>query len=135
MKVDNKPFTSGLFILVAVAATSLLPTSASGASWMTGAEIREVLIGNSIEMGDGNIRIYFDPSGEGRAHEGLVKDRGDWEIFDDHYCMRWDNFVDNKLLCWKIKWKVKGKVLSREGVKGTTFDNDVNYLQGNPAEL
>lgn len=86
------------------------------ASYMSGEEIRQVLSGNTIESPTGSWRVYFDPSGENRAQEGEIKDKGTWEVFDDHYCARWDNWVDGKLLCWKLKWKQKGERLTRQSL-------------------
>lgn len=109
-------------------------TQSSAATYLTGEEIREVLSGNTIESPTGSWRVYFDPSGENRAQEGDITDRGDWEVFDDHYCARWDNWVDGKRLCWKMQWKAKGKSLKRKGIKGAK-DSEVILLKGNPAGL
>ncbi len=120
----------GVVVWLALATTFAFNT-ASAADYLNGEEIKELLSGNTLE-GPGDWRMYYDPSGQTRGQEGSITDTGKWEVLDDRYCIRWNNWVDGKRMCWKVKRK--GKRINRVGIDGTG-SSKVTINEGNPAGL
>ena len=109
---------------------------------MTGAEIREAFVGNSLNgtAKDGSTFYTYYPDQEtlrGIWTKGAALDRdsGSWSVTEDGvYCSTWKVLRDGAEKCWRIYLGADGE-LTWFLPDGTNDDDDSRLVPGNPGGL
>ena len=120
-------------VAVAGCAAPKPPVAGIGFERLSGAEIRSLLVGNSLDGvdKDGDYVIYYPNETDMRIEYQGRTDVGVWRIKKNKYCRRWLKFGKGKERCVRmyrkgdqINWVRKGKVTDRSVL-----------VAGNPASL
>lgn len=104
-------------------------------SRLTGEEIKEKIIGNSVSgpTKDGPYTVHFPGYGQVQGvRSSNYKDRGTWRVQDDLMCIRWDNWWGNAERCWDVF--LTGNTVTWIRPDGS-FSDSAELVEGNPAGL